>query len=70
MKLFSQFGTKLWAEVHSRTNMTGPVKVVLMKKDEDDKNTQDYCFIRFQYVESVQRVLAHPYNFVLNNLVL
>lgn len=31
---------------------------------------QDYCFIKFRYLDSVQKALAHPDHIVLNNLVL
>ena len=49
---------------------SGPVEVVLMKKNDDGLSYQDYCFVRFQHTESVQKALAYPDHLTLNNLVL
>lgn len=69
--MFTQFGRENAASgVYIMANSLGPVKHVLMKKDEEDKNTQDYCFVRFENEESVHRALAHEEALVLDFMIL
>lgn len=45
--------------------------MVLKKENEvNGQYCQGYCFVRFQYAESVLKALSHPDYLILNNLVL